>query len=328
MPTYNRDPFLPEAFESLRSQICTDWELIVVDDGSTDGTRTTIERLRHTIRQPVKYIHQENRGAYGARNTGLDHATSDLVAFYDSDDLWLPHHLSRCLDAFQRHPQLDWVFGACQRVEYATGRLLTPSSFFIDDTPRPFLSLRKQTSEGLHIIEDPETIACQLVHGLYAGLQNSVIRRTVFAHRRFVEKFRVSEDEFFLIRALADGARIAYYMEPHFIYRVHGDNSSASADGQSQEKRLAIFRELVDGFEQLSQEIAFTKRQRHALRRRLSQEYFWHLGYNGLWQAGRRRDALAAFRRGISLRPWHLPMWKTYLLAIVRLYGGELRSAH
>src|SRR5215216_3968154 len=100
LPTFNRERFLREAFESIQSQICTDWELIVVDDGSTDRTRETIDELRQTVGQPVTYIYQENRGAYGARNAGLGAAGGNFVAFYDSDDVWLPHHLSNCLDAF------------------------------------------------------------------------------------------------------------------------------------------------------------------------------------------------------------------------------------
>src|SRR5687767_15993498 len=95
LPTYNRERFLAQAFESIQAQICTDWELIVVDDGSTDGTREAVERLMPGIEQPVRYVYQENRGAYGARNTGVEHATGEFVAFFDSDDLWLPRSEER-----------------------------------------------------------------------------------------------------------------------------------------------------------------------------------------------------------------------------------------
>src|SRR5947208_8996196 len=72
LPTYNRAKFLPQAFASIKSQTFTDWELIVVDDGSTDDTRSVVEEQTRGWAQPVRYHRQENRGAYGARNAGLD----------------------------------------------------------------------------------------------------------------------------------------------------------------------------------------------------------------------------------------------------------------
>src|SRR5438105_13937181 len=87
LPTYNRAKFLPQALASIRAQQFTDWELIVVDDGSTDDTAAVVRGLATDITQPVRYVRQENQGPYAARNTGLDHAAGELVAFFDSDDL-------------------------------------------------------------------------------------------------------------------------------------------------------------------------------------------------------------------------------------------------
>src|SRR5262245_12368939 len=88
LPTYNRAKFLPGALDAIGSQRWTDWELIVVDDGSTDDTREMVAELTRNWEQPVRYVYQENQGAYGARNRGLDMARGDFLALYDSDDLW------------------------------------------------------------------------------------------------------------------------------------------------------------------------------------------------------------------------------------------------
>src|SRR5262245_53377862 len=96
LPTFNRARFLPEACAAIRGQRWADWELIVVDDGSTDDTERVVREQTAGWQQPVKYVRQKNQGAYGARNTGLDHARGKYIAFYDSDDLWLPHHLADC----------------------------------------------------------------------------------------------------------------------------------------------------------------------------------------------------------------------------------------
>jgi len=113
IPTYNRAELLKQALRSVLSQTFTDYEAIVVDDGSTDNTREAVESFRD---DRFKYVWQENRGLGGARNTGLAHSTGDLVAFLDSDDLLFPNMLELLVPAFDRHPQVGLVFGSHVRV--------------------------------------------------------------------------------------------------------------------------------------------------------------------------------------------------------------------
>jgi cellulose synthase/poly-beta-1,6-N-acetylglucosamine synthase-like glycosyltransferase len=319
LPTYNRASFLPGAFESLIAQTFNDWDLILVDDGSTDDTREMTNAFAASHEGRVRYMYQKNRGAYAARNRGLAHATGKYIAFFDSDDLWLPHHLDRCVTALENDADVDWVFGASRQVDQATGETIEPSTFFVQGRPRPFLKLRTRMSGDLRVITDPAVLECQILHGLYCGLQNSVMRRRLFDAGRFDEHSRVVDDEMFVIRVLAAGARFGYFLEPHVIYQIHTQNSSGSAAGLSAEKQVAIFSEMTASLEQLLCEVSLTRRQRRALLKRLSSEYFWHLGYLGLWQAGRRVDAIAMFRRGLSVWPWHASAWKTYLLAKLKI---------
>jgi glycosyltransferase involved in cell wall biosynthesis len=318
LPTYNRARFLPSAFESIAAQTFTDWTLVIVDDGSTDATREIADRFAASCARPVKYVYQPNRGAYSARNTGLDHSDGEYIAFFDSDDTWLPHHLERCVRALQEHQDVDWVYGSCRMIDAATDAVLQPNTFYVDRRPRPFLALRMRADRDLRIIDDPGALECQMLHGLYCGLQNSVIRRRVFERHRFVETSKVVDDQHFVLRALAEGRRLAYFLEPHVIYRVHDDNSSVSGTGNSIQKHIDVFRELVTGLERLDREIALTRSQRRALNKRLSRIYFWQLGYLGFWQSGRRAEAIAMFQRSLSLWPWGVSRWKTYLLCRLR----------
>jgi glycosyltransferase involved in cell wall biosynthesis len=99
IPTYNRASYLKEAIDSVLSQDFRDFELIVVDDGSTDGTPNLLESYGGSLR----CLYQEHRGVSAARNTGISHAKGTYVAFLDSDDLWLPNKLSIQVDFFQRN---------------------------------------------------------------------------------------------------------------------------------------------------------------------------------------------------------------------------------
>ncbi len=100
MPTYNRRDTIPRAIASVVAQRFQDWELVVVDDGSTDGTRDVVAGVDPRVR----LVTQSNQGVAGARNTGLANARGDLIAFLDSDDEWPPHHLALATAFFEAHP--------------------------------------------------------------------------------------------------------------------------------------------------------------------------------------------------------------------------------
>jgi glycosyltransferase involved in cell wall biosynthesis len=101
IPTYNRCWILKEAIDSVLSQEYTNFEVIVVDDGSDDATAALLSSYGDYITN----IYQENRGVSTARNVGILMAKGDYIAFLDSDDMWLPDKLSCQVDFFQSHPE-------------------------------------------------------------------------------------------------------------------------------------------------------------------------------------------------------------------------------
>jgi glycosyltransferase involved in cell wall biosynthesis len=101
MPTFNRADTILRAVESVRAQRFQDWELIVIDDGSTDDTRDRLVGLDPRLR----VVAQENQGVGAARNRGLREARGELIAFLDSDDAWEPHHLELAAAFFGAHAE-------------------------------------------------------------------------------------------------------------------------------------------------------------------------------------------------------------------------------
>ena len=100
IPTYNRGWILKEAIDSVLSQNFDDFELIIIDDGSTDNTRD----LLACYKDRLFVIHQPNKGVSAARNRGISAASGRYIAFLDSDDLWLPDKLLRQLAFFSSNP--------------------------------------------------------------------------------------------------------------------------------------------------------------------------------------------------------------------------------
>ena len=98
MPTYNVAPYLSAAIESVLAQTYTNWELLVVDDGSTDNSNE-VARKYASIEPRISVLHKENGGLSDARNFGLERATGDFVHFFDSDDIIMPDFYSTMIDA-------------------------------------------------------------------------------------------------------------------------------------------------------------------------------------------------------------------------------------
>ena len=319
LPTFNRAAFLPHAVASIRSQTLQDWHLIVVDDGSTDNTADVLRRLAADLGTRVTIVRQDNRGAYAARNTGLDHVDSRFVALFDSDDVWLPEYLATCVAALEANADVDWVYAACRIVDLASGATVSPDTFVLDGAPRPFRRLRSHARKALNIIDDPDTVSVALRHGLYCGLQNSVIRNSVFVAQRFHTPYRnEAEDQLFVIRALKHGFRFGYINSVLVQYHVHDANSSAAAVGQTAERQRTLLELLIRGFEDLRTDVALTREENRVLAQRLLKEYFWHLGYAMLLKSVNLSAAKSAFRRGLREWPWSLRCWKTYAIAEAR----------
>jgi len=90
VPTYNRQALLPRALDSVVAQTFDNWEIVLVDDGSTDGTEDVAARYREQLKERFTYIRQPNQGSSNARNHGMDACNGRFVAFLDSDDEFLP----------------------------------------------------------------------------------------------------------------------------------------------------------------------------------------------------------------------------------------------
>lgn len=119
LPAYNRETLVARAIDSVLAQTFTDFELIIVDDASKDGTRAVLETYRDHPK--VRLILSDvNRGGSGARNLGIEAARGALIAFQDSDDVWLPHKLAAQVAALDATPQAGLCY--CASLFYGEGR--------------------------------------------------------------------------------------------------------------------------------------------------------------------------------------------------------------
>src|ERR1700730_7425044 len=110
----NAERFLAEAIESVFAQTFEDWELLLIDDGSTDGSTAVAQRFARDFPDRIRFLEhlgRENRGLAASRNLGVTHAKAPLIAPLDSDDVWLPQKLERQMAILSEHPEITMVFG-------------------------------------------------------------------------------------------------------------------------------------------------------------------------------------------------------------------------
>ena len=124
IPLSNKAPYVKKALESVCQQTFKDWELIVVDDGSTDNSATIcekfIEEALQTIHNTLYIIHQTNSGVSAARNNGVAKASGNYIAFLDADDWWEPTFLEKMLQLIEDYPEAGLY--ACNYVYYKPGK--------------------------------------------------------------------------------------------------------------------------------------------------------------------------------------------------------------
>ena len=120
IPTYNRAEYLKQAIGSVLNQTLKDFEIIVVDDASTDNTKETVLGCGDR----VSYIYQDDKERAAARNKGISVAKGEYVAFLDSDDMWMPEHLEKCFDSIEKNKELGLVYSGSYMVDEA-GKIIS-----------------------------------------------------------------------------------------------------------------------------------------------------------------------------------------------------------
>ena len=192
MPVYNKRPFVAQAIESVLAQTFQDFELIVIDDGSTD--RSGDEVLKY--RDHLTYLRQANEGGAGARNRAVARSRGRCLAFLDADDIWYPTKLQRCYDALERKPDAAMVCSTFSLVSF-TGQVV------------------------VHHMKLPGggNLYPRLLLGNFLSPQGSLIRRDVFEqYGGYCAETNLYEDWPLWVR-IARHHTIAWIDEPLFYYR-------------------------------------------------------------------------------------------------------------
>lgn len=225
---YNSEKYLRETLDSIVNQTYKNWELVIINDGSSDSTESIInEYIKQGYR--IIYHYQENSGLGPSRNEALRHSSGEYIAFIDHDDIWKPHKLEKQVSAMEKRPDTAFLY----------------SNYFVLKGKRRFLALRKPQPEG-HVFES-------FLYHYPVGILTAMVRRKAIGRLKdLFDKELVLSEEFDLFLRLLYDSKAAYIDEPLADYRLHSDMSSIKHMLRFPDEEEYIFKKLENlhpGFE-------------------------------------------------------------------------------
>jgi glycosyltransferase involved in cell wall biosynthesis len=279
IPAYNAGCTITAALESVFAQTYADFDVIVVDDGSTDDTAQRVAEFG----ERVTFMRQPNGGPASARNRAIRHASSPLIAFLDADDVWLPRKLERQVAYFDRFPQTGFIH---------TAALVSPT---------PTLAVL-ETSDSAPLdasVAPPSNVFCDLFHGrLEISTLTVMTRRDVIGELGgFDERRELHVEDWDLWLRIASLYTVGYLPHPLAVRRPGGSMSSeVEKTYRGQQMVIAKAASVCPGACPVH-----AAAPADCLRRR-EQLLYRQLGYERFW-AGRLIAARSAYRRAVELRP-------------------------
>lgn len=225
IPVYNSKKYLPGCIDSILAVEAARTEIILVDDGSTDGSTELCRQYQQSC-SSVKMLRQENQGPSSARNRGLEQAAGRYIAFLDSDDRISPDALRKTLSYLEKYPDADLWISDFYRV--ADNGYILDRICQIDDTSEPI-----QGRE--YLLQFLRKKGCVWNVWRYLFQRDFLLRNGL----RFIEGVSCAEDLEYVVRALTKAEKPVFFHNPYYFYRVNYGNTLTRRYTQSRVQELS-----------------------------------------------------------------------------------------
>ncbi len=285
IPTYNRAHLLPRTIESVLSQTLKDFELIIIDDGSTDNTREVVENFQKKDKR-IRYIWQENSGAPARpKNTGIKNSKGKCVAFLDDDDEWLPEKLEVQINLFEQKKVTNIGMIACNSLD------------IYEDSNATIKYKIKKRKNYFHAI-----LSSCFIHSCSSVLVKKEVLKDVGF---FDENLKIADDWDMWIRIL-NKYNFSFIKKPLIKYHIHNKNTS---------------RKLLEVGTTDDHLIIFNKHNKHYTKN--PKIYSDKLRYDGTryMLSFQKKEAQKSFLKSIKKNPLNL---KSYVYLFISFFGINL----
>ncbi len=286
IPAYNAADTLSRAIDSVMAQTFDDWELIVVDDGSSDRT----PEVARCYGDRVRIVQGPHAGPGEARNRGAALARGRYLAWLDADDVWYPTKLAKQIELAESDDELEFITGNYRFID-ETGQCLGTG---FERVPWLMARIRRPAGQGC-LVFTRDDVPAFLRHGFGAAITVLMTRALFQRIGGFCGWLSVAEDLHMAMRAVAASAKFGAVCEPLATYYLR-QNSTVRSDAERAQ------RETIRAYQDLRRMLSTCDRPvRRALAEPLSRAHLDHAAVLG--RLGRRREGAAAAWRALWLRP-------------------------
>jgi len=284
VPTYNRGSFISECIESVLNQSYTDWEMIIIDDGSTDSTKEIINTYLSEPR--IQYHYQENKGQSSARKKAIYLAKGKYLAFLDSDNIWLNQRLEFGLKAIQRNENIDLTYGDIIEIDE-------------NSTEVPMVNMKRFSGK----------VSSQLVKDNFITMNTVLVKKSVVIKvKAFREEIKRADDYDMWLRLSAEH-NFLYIPKVMVKYRVMDDQISSNKEG-----RFIANKEIVEHFYKIFPNVLTTKEKKQGWSSFYLRKAYYEMSVKNYNLAF--KDLLKV----MSFEPLRLTLWRSLLkLLFLRL---------
>lgn len=227
IPTYNCAQYISETIDSALAQTYRDFEIIVVDDGSTDNTKEVLKKYGSQI----KLIYQENRGVSAARNIGISRSEGQYVAFLDADDIWLPNKLKAQVEIMNANPDVGLIFTDGVKIDEKPGATLKPKDWrAISNDPEGFWCKIGKAPINDGIILKGNYFKDLLLGNLVFFTSAVLIRKECFENIGYLDEELLSSEDYDLWLRMAYKYPLLYLNSVTSHYRERIDSLCGDRD--------------------------------------------------------------------------------------------------
>jgi len=273
IPSYNCGPYVTRAIESVLGQTYKEYEIIIVDDGSTDNTKKIVEKYLNF--KNINYIYQKNKGVAVARNTGIINAKGNYIAFLDADDYWVQEKLAVQIKVFEKKPDLELIHSNVY-VAYENSTKIDKYCMNINYNK---LSQKKLVEKILFWEAD-------------ISMPSVIIKRIVFDRVGYFDEkltYLGCEDREFFLRAFPKIK--TFFLNDYLAYYFQRKNSLTKKFDKMQEGREYLIEKIIMGTDYF--------KNKNKIRRICYSKLYFRMGTN-FFRSENKKDAIKRFIESIK----------------------------
>lgn len=311
IPVYNAQGYIVETIQSILNQGIENFELLLIDDGSTDNSR---ELIKPYINNNIRYFFQENSGGPAApRNFGIRQSAGDVIILFDSDDIMLPMKLSKTDEIFSNNPDIFFLFNNFASIN-EKGQVLNDS--FLSQYTGLSGIVQKNPFSEYHLIES-KLAYLQLSRSNFIGTSGVSFRREVVEKLGYFDEDLKNGDDRDMWFRIARSYDLVYMPEVLHYYRIREGSISSRATTQNCLNRIAVLKRQFS--------LPLDSESKLNLKKNLAKNYF-SSAYEQFWDKNNKKQAIVYTLKGLRYKVTP-PLIKLFLVIILgRSFSSFLKN--